>query len=148
MKADWRYLPVCLLVGVGVCSVVGAGAGVVRALTADGGTDGGALDLLGTLVASALGGLLVGAALGCLLGALSGVAATLVTRGRSEPVDVARRVTVVVAATYLVALVVVAGLTADGGWGLPSPLAWAGILVPTVLAALVAGRAARKVPTL
>ena len=148
MRLDWRYLPVSLLVGVAVCAVVGAGAGVVRALLADDAGAGAAGAVVGTVVASGLAGLVIGAALGCLLGALSGVAATLAVGGRSEPAAVALRVGVAVALTYLVVLVVLAGLTGGSGWHLPTPLQWLGVAVPTLLAAGASARAAREVPTL
>ncbi|GGK64657.1 hypothetical protein [Ornithinimicrobium pekingense] len=148
MRLDWRYLVLCLLVGVAVCSVVAAVGGVLRALLADSGASGGPGAVAGTVVASAVAGLLIGAALGCLLGAVSGVVATVLAGGRDDPRQVAVRVGLGVAATYLVALTVVAGLAGGPGWQLPSALSWVGVLAPTVLAALVSARAAREVPTL
>lgn len=147
MRLDWRYLPVSLLVGVAVCAVVGAGAGVVRALLAED-TGAGAGAVAGTVVASGLAGLVIGAALGCLLGALSGVAATVAVGRRTDPGVVALRVGLCVAVTYVLVLVVLAGLTGGTGWHLPTPLQWVGVAVPTLLAAGAAARAAREVPTL
>ena len=58
------------------------------------------------------------------------------------------RVGVAVALTYLVVLVVLAGLTDGSAWRVPPPLHWVGVLVPTALAGLAAARAAREVPSL
>lgn len=147
MRLDWRYLAVCLLVGVAVCSVVGAVGGVVSVLLSEQLT-GGAGAVAGTVVVSGIAGLLIGAALGSVLGALSGVAATVTAGDRKDPRQVAVRVGLAVAGTYLVLLVVAAGLTGGSGWQVPGALQWVGVVVPTVLAALGAARAAREVPTL
>lgn len=146
MRLDWRYLLVCLLVGVAVCSVVGAAGGAARALGAGGGGSAGAV--AATLLAAGMAGLLMGAALGCVLGALSGLAATVAVGGRTDPRTVARRAGLAVAATYLVLLVVLAGLADGTGWSAPTALAWVGVVVPTVLAGWGAARGAREVPGL
>lgn len=139
MRLDWRYVIVCVLVGVGVCAVVGAVAGTATAV-------GGEAAGLGTVVASGLAGLIVGAALGCLLGGLSGVVTTLVVGGRVAPAAVSLRASVAVGLTYLVVLTGLAGLDYGSGWDPPSALRWVGIVVPALLAAFLAGRAAREVP--
>lgn len=139
MRLDWRFVIIGVLVGVAVCAVVGAVGGVVAGLGAD--SPG-----FGSVVASALAGLIIGAALGSLLGALSGVATTLVVGGRTEPAVVSRRAALAVGVTYLVVLTGLAGLGPGSGWSPPSAIRWAGVVVPALLAALLAGRASREVP--
>ncbi len=139
MRLDWRYVVVGVLVGVAVCSVVGAVAGAVVGV---GASEAG----VGSVVASGLAGLIVGAALGSLLGALSGAVTTVVVGRRTEPAAVGLRAALAVGATYLVVLTGLAGLRYGSGWSPPPAPHWAGVVVPAVLAALLAGRAAREVP--
>lgn len=141
---EWRYAVVCVLVGVVVCAVVGAITGAVVVLL--GGQD--AEDtgpLLGVAFGSTLAGLIIGAALGVLLGGLSGVASTLAVGPRTALGQVCARVGISVLLTYLVLLTVLAGL-GEGGWRPPPTLYWAGVVVPSVLAAWLASRAARQIP--
>lgn len=144
MRLDWRYVIIGLLVGVAVCSVVGAVGGVVAGSAGSAG--GAATAGLGSVVASGLAGLIIGAALGAVLGALSGVVTTLVVGGRTQATAVSLRAGVAVGITYLVVLTGLAGLGDGSGWSPPSAVRWAGVVVPAVVAALLAGRAAREVP--
>lgn len=141
---EWRYTVVCVLVGVAVCAVVGAVSGAVVVLV-DGQDAEDAGPLLGLAFGSSLAGLIIGAALGVLLGGLSGVASTLAVGPRTALDQVSARVGISVLLTYLVLLTVLAGL-GEGGWRVPSALYWAGVVVPSVLAAWLASRAARQIP--
>lgn len=141
-----RYLIACLLAGVGVGATYGAVAGLVGALT--GGTEDG--PLLGVAFGALLAGLILGAALGALLGGVSGLVATLVARGKTDPDAAAVRVGGTVLATYLVLLLLVSGLGGsvlggDLGWAAPGGLRWVGVVVPSILGAVVSAYAARSV---
>lgn len=151
----WRYLVVCLLAGVGVSATVGAVSSLLTVIVA--GREG--ADQPGTMAGVALGatvaGLLIGAAIGAVLGGLSGLLATLTAGGTRDPRVAQMRVGLTVLVTFLVSLVLVTGLrgtsvVAGGqvGWELPTGWAWAGVLVPAVLAALVSGLGARAVATM
>ena len=139
----WRYVIACVLVGVVVSATVGAVTGVLAALTGGGpaGADGGA----GTAVGAGLAGLIVGAALGAVLGVLSGVVTTLVVGGRQGRGEVAVRAGLSAGAVHAAGLTGLAALSwgrADGG----SPaLETAGVLVPTVLAAVLSAWACAEV---
>lgn len=153
-----RYLVVCLLAGVAVCSVFGALTGVWTALTGTpgDGADGGAGTgpLLGVAFGSLLAGLILGAALGAVLGGLSGLVATAAARGTRDPGTAMTRVGLSVLLTYAVALLVLAGATGGlllgGGldWQLPDGWAWLGIAAPSLGAAVLSGWAARSVATM
>lgn len=149
-----RYLIVCLLAGLAVCATVGAVTGGASVLLA--GRDG--VDqpgpLIGVAFGALLGGLIIGAAIGAVLGGLSGVVATLLAGGTRDPGAAALRVGLAVLLTYAVALGLLCGLTGgsalggDLGWALPQGGRWLGVLVPSVLGALVSAWAARSVADL
>lgn len=155
---DWRYAVVCVLVGVAVCAVTGAITGAVVVLAEGGGAEGGGTEggsgegadrtgpLLAVAFGSMLAGLIIGAALGALLGGLSGLVATLAVGRRTALGQVSLRVGLAVLLTSLVLLTALAGLTQDSGWQPLPALHWVGVVVPSVLAALGAARAAREVP--
>lgn len=141
-----RYAIACLLAGVGVCAAYGALAGLIGALTA-GEQDG---PLPGVAFGALVGGLILGAALGAVLGGVSGLAATLVARGTTDPAAAAVRVGGTVLVTYLALLLLVSGLGGSLlggglGWAMPGGLRWVGVIVPSVLAAVVSAWAARSV---
>lgn len=140
-----RYAIACLLAGIGVCAAYGSVAGLVGALTSPTG------DLsLGVAFGAFLAGLLRGTAFGAFLGGVSGLLATVVARGTTDQGTAAVRVGGTVLVTYLVLLLLLTGLAGsvlggDLGWALPGGLRWVGVVVPSVLAAVVSGRAARSV---
>lgn len=142
-----RYLIACLLSGVAVGASYGAVAGVVGALTS-GPQEG---PLLGAALGALLVGLVLGAALGALLGGVSGVVATLVARGTTVPATAALRVGSTVLVTDLVLLLLVSGfegsvLDGEVSWASPGGTGRVlGVVVPSVLAAVVSAWAARSV---
>lgn len=145
-----RYLITCLLAGVAAGATYGALAGLAGTLS--GGTEQ-AGPILGLAFGALLGGLIIGAALGALLGGLSGLVATAVARGTTDPGSAALRVGGSVLGTWLLALALLAGVggsvvDGDAGWAPPGGVRWVGIVVPSLLAAVVSAWAARSVADL
>lgn len=149
-----RYLVVCLLSAVAVCSVFGALTGVV-ALLADSPDDPAqAGSLLGVAFGALLAGLILGAALGAVLGAVAGLVATAVARDTRDPRTAMTRVGLSVLVTSALALLLVAGLSGGFlpggglGWETPDGWAWVGVVVPSLAAAVLSAWAARSVATM
>ncbi|WP_134773813.1 hypothetical protein [Ornithinimicrobium flavum] len=145
-----RYLVACLLAGVATSATYGAVAGLAGSLTGGGDQAG---PVLGVAFGALLGGLIIGAALGALLGGLSGLVATAVARGTTDPRAAAVRVGGTVLVTWLLALLALSGVSGSvlgGGssWDLPGGERWVAVVVPSVLAAVVSGWAARSVADL
>lgn len=141
-----RYAIACVLAGLGVCATYGAVAGLVGALT----SDAQAGPLLGVAFGALLGGLLLGATLGAVLGGVSGLVSTLVARDTTDPATAAVRVGGTVLVSYLALLLLISGLGGSVlggglGWAMPGGLRWVGVVVPSVLAAVVSAYAARSV---
>lgn len=149
---NFRYVIVCLLVSIPVSAVTGAVGGAVGVLTGSATGDGAPGSTVGLALGAALGGLIVGATLGALLGLLSGLATTLAVGPRTDLDAVSVRSGVAVLVTFLLVLIVVAGISGsllDGlSWRVPSAWQWVGIVVPAVVAAGLTARAAREIPGL